>query len=74
MLGADCDLLVMERGRFRFDEADIQDRPELRWSPYHGREMRGRVVHTVLRGRSIWDGTNVLARPGDGQFIRRAAH
>ena len=73
LLGADCDLLVMERGRFRFDEAAIQDRPELRWSPYHGREMRGRVVHTVLRGRSIWDGTKVLARPGDGQFIRRAA-
>ncbi len=73
-LGADCDLLVLERGRFRFDEAQIQDRPELRWSPYHGREMRGRVVHTVLRGRTIWDGNTVLARPGDGKFIRRAAH
>ncbi len=70
-LGADCDLLVLEPGRFRFDEAAIEDRPEMRWSPYHGREMRARVAATVLRGRTIWDGAEVLARPGDGRFIRR---
>jgi allantoinase len=74
LLGADADLLVLEPGRFRFDEAAIQDRPELRWSPYHGREMRARVAETVLRGRTIWDGSAVLARPGDGQFIRRTTH
>lgn len=73
-LGADCDLVVLERGRFRFDEADIQDRPEMRWSPYHGREMRARVAATVLRGQTIWDGATVLAQPGTGRFIQRAAH
>jgi len=73
-VGADCDLLVLERGRFAFDEAAIEDRPEMRWSPYHGREMRARVAATVLRGRTIWDGATVLARPGDGQFVRRGAH
>ena len=72
-LGADCDLLVLEPGRFRFDEAAIQDRPEMRWSPYHGREMRARVAATVLRGRMIWDGAAILAQPGDGRFIARAA-
>ena len=71
-LGADADLLVLERSTYRFDEATIQDRPELRWSPYHGREMRARVAETVLRGRTIWNGTEVLAKPGDGRFIRRA--
>ncbi len=72
-LGADCDLLVLETGRFPFDEAAIVDRPELRWSPYHGREMRARVVQTVLRGRTIWDGNAVLAKPGNGRFLRRTA-
>lgn len=72
-LGADCDLCILEPGRFRFDQATIQDRPEMRWSPYHGREMRARVAATVLRGSTIWDGVAVLARPGDGRFIRRAA-
>jgi allantoinase len=70
-LGSDCDLVVMERGDFLFDEADIQDRPDLRWSPYHGRRMRGRVAATVLRGQTIWDGANVLAMPGTGRFVRR---
>ncbi len=70
--GADCDLLVLEPGDFTFDEACITDRPEMRWSPYHGRAMRARVAATVLRGRLIWDGAQVLARPGDGRFVRRA--
>ncbi|HEY8289664.1 MAG TPA: allantoinase, partial [Acetobacteraceae bacterium] len=60
-----------ERGDFRFDQASIVDRPEMRWSPYHGRPMRARVAATYLRGRLIWDGTQVLSKPGDGQFVRR---
>ena len=70
-LGSDCDLVVLERGDFVFDEANIQDRPEMRWSPYHGRKMRARVAATVLRGQTIWNGTEVLAKPGTGVFVRR---
>lgn len=70
-LGADADLLVLERTRYRFDGAAIEDRPEMRWSPYHGREMRGRVIETVLRGQTIWDGRQVLAAPGAGRFLPR---
>jgi allantoinase len=72
-IGSDCDLVVMERGDFVFDEATIEDRPEMRWSPYHGRPMRARVVATVLRGALIWDGAEVLAVPGTGRFIKRTA-
>jgi allantoinase len=73
-VGADADLCVLERGDFEFDEAKIEDRPEMRWSPYHGRRMRARVAATYLRGAMIWDGTTVLSRPGSGQFVRRQAH
>ena len=69
--GSDCDLAVLRPGAFTFDEAAIQDRPDLRWSPYHGRAMRARVEATLLRGRLVWDGAAVLARPGDGRFVRR---
>lgn len=72
-VGSDCDLVVLEQGDFEFDEASIVDRPELRWSPYHGRWMRARVAATVLRGRLIWDGMSVLAQPGTGRFVRRQA-
>ena len=70
-LGADCDLLALERGTFRFDEATIVDRAEMRWSPYHGRTMRARVAATVLRGETIWDGHGVLGAPGSGRFLPR---
>jgi allantoinase len=70
-LGADCDLVVMQPGAFTFDEASIQDRPEMRWSPYHGRSLRARVAATVLRGQTIWNGQDVLATPGQGRFVRR---
>jgi allantoinase len=72
-VGSDCDLVVMEPGNFTFDEATIQDRPEMRWSPYHGRAMRARVAATVLRGQVIWNGAEVLAVPGTGQFVKRQA-
>ena len=63
--------MVLERADYSFDEAVITDRPEVRWSPYHGRRMRARVAATVLRGRTIWDGQHVLAAPGNGRFVRR---
>ncbi|MBR0643484.1 dihydroorotase [Plastoroseomonas hellenica] len=70
-IGADADLLVLEKGDFTFDEASIQDRPEARWSPYHGRAMKARVAATFLRGHPIWDGSRVLAVPGVGRFVKR---
>lgn len=70
-VGSDADLVVLERGDFSFDENSLVDRPEMNWSPYHGRRMRARVAATWLRGRMIWDGATVLARPGDGRFVPR---
>lgn len=70
-VGSDADLLVLDPGDFVFDQASIVDRPEMRWSAYHGRRVRARVATTYLRGRAIWDGTHVLAKPGDGRFVRR---
>ena len=70
-VGFDADLCVLERGEFTFDEATIQDREGARWSPYHGRAMSARVAATWLRGHCIWDGSEVRARPGTGQFLPR---
>lgn len=71
-IGADADLVVIERGDFTFDQSAILDRPEMRWSPYHGRRTRGRVAATYLRGKLIWDGAKLLAKPGDGCFVARS--
>ena len=42
------------------------------WSPYAGIELPYRPVATFLRGRMIFDGTQVLAQPGTGAFVRPA--
>jgi allantoinase len=71
-VGSDADVAVLERHDWAFDESLIQDRPELCWSPYHGRKLRFRVAATYLRGGKIWDGQSVLAAPGTGRFLKRS--
>jgi allantoinase len=70
-VGADADLLVMEEGDFTFDARDIQDQEDAKWSPYDGMKVKGRVAATWLRGKQIWDGKQVLAKPGAGRFVPR---
>jgi allantoinase len=69
--GFDADLMVLEPGDFVFDQADIVDRQELRWSPYHGRQMKARVASTFLRGKLIWNDGATLSTPGTGRFVPR---
>jgi allantoinase len=69
--GADADLCVLERGDFSFDAREIRDREDARWSPYDGRRVRARVAATYLRGTPVWDGQEVLAKPGTGRFVAR---
>lgn len=70
-VGSDADLLVMETGDFTFDAREIQDLEDARWSPYDGRRMAARVAATWLRGNCVWDGKQVLAKPGAGRFVPR---
>lgn len=43
------------------------------WSPYDGMDLPWTVAATWRRGQMIFDGTEVLAAPGTGQFIRPPA-
>ena len=38
-------------------------------TPYVGWELRGRIRQTWLRGQCVWDGQNIQAQPGQGQWI-----
>ena len=39
------------------------------WTPFAGVEVAGRVLRTVLRGRTVWDGEKVTAQPGSGRVL-----
>jgi allantoinase len=51
-VGADADLVLVDPGaRWTLAAGDLHDRHRL--SPYLGRRLRGRVVRTWLRGRTV---------------------
>ena len=67
-VGADADLTILDpKAEWTLDEA--KHHSSAGWSPYHGWELQGKVTKTVLRGQVIYDGQQVLAEPGTGQFV-----
>lgn len=61
--------------------------PELTWvvdekkfksfsklSPFHGKEIKGKVLSTFVRGTKVYDGSEILVKPGFGRFIPGSAY
>lgn len=66
--GNDADLaLVDPSGEHVLREEDLHYRHQI--SPYVGRSFRGRVVRTLLRGRTVFEGGRVVSGPA-GRFVR----
>jgi allantoinase len=70
-LGRDADVVVMAHDPRTYDPA-ASGHNYVKWSPYEGIELPYRPIATFLRGKLIFDGVNVLAEPGSGQFVRPA--
>lgn len=67
-VGADADLAILDpHCQWTLDEVSLLS--SAGWSPYHGRAMTGKVTKTLVRGRVVFDGGQVVAEPGVGQFI-----
>ncbi len=68
VLGKDADLTFMDP-----ENGDMISAGTLRYrhrqSPYLGHKLRCRVVRTILRGQTIFDGVNIIPRAG-GHFVR----
>ena len=69
--GREADLVVMAHDPRRYDPA-ASGHNFVGWSPYAGIELPYRPIATFLRGKMIFDGTQVLAQPGTGAFVRPA--
>jgi allantoinase len=73
-VGADADLAFIDPDRTR-TVANEDLLHAHRWTPFVDRELKGRVVRTMLRGTTIYDDTHpdrVRVQPGFGQFIAAA--
>ena len=68
-LGADADLVIFDPDeRWRIDEQELVC--QAGWSPYHGRDVTGRVKQVLVRGGTVFAGGEVRGRPGSGQVVR----
>jgi carbamoyl-phosphate synthase/aspartate carbamoyltransferase/dihydroorotase len=60
---------------FSYVEVDLNSKFEIRdsnlftkcgWSPFNGMSVRGRVAGTTIRGTKVYNGKNILVKPGFG--------
>ncbi|MGB9389138.1 MAG: dihydroorotase family protein [Xanthobacteraceae bacterium] len=70
-IGRDADIVVMARQPHRYDPA-ASGHNVVGWSPYAGIEMPYWPAATFLRGRAVFDGTQVIGNPGGGHFVTPA--
>ena len=67
-IGTDADFAIVDLdSKYVFDQETMHSRTKL--SPYHGRTFRGKVVETILRGRTIAKDGNIVGQPS-GHFIK----
>lgn len=66
--GSDADLTFYDLDRrWTVDPARLFSKHK--WTPFTGREIGVRVVRTMVRGETIFDGETIAARPGWGRFL-----
>jgi allantoinase len=69
-VGSDADVVLVDMGEEHvIRNEDIVSKAG--WTPYDGRQVRGRLVMTILRGQVVAKGGKAVAEPGAGRFITR---
>jgi len=69
-VGCDADLIFVDvKRKVAFDNAKVVSK--CGWTPYHGREVTGDVVLTMVRGKVVMEGGEIMGEPGWGKFITR---
>jgi allantoinase len=68
-VGADADFALVDPGQqWTFTPEQLQTRSGV--SAYLGRAFTGRVVRTIVRGKTVFADGAVIGSPGWGQFVR----
>lgn len=72
-VGADADFAIVDpQQHWTFDAQHLQTRSGV--SAYLGREFTGKVMRTIVRGKSVFADGKVTGEPGWGQFLRPNDH
>ncbi|MFF2483201.1 dihydroorotase family protein [Paenibacillus sp. NPDC058071] len=67
--GYDADIVILDPAvAWTMDEKDLHS--SAGWSAYHGMGMQGKVTHTFVRGKLVYENGAIVGQPGDGQFVK----
>jgi allantoinase len=67
-IGSDADFAVVDlESTWTLAAADLEYKAP--WSPHEGTTIRGRVVRTILRGRTVFADGEVVGAPGGGRCL-----
>ena len=72
-VGADADLVLLDTKGSTTITASTQH-SRAGYTAYEGMELHGRVVHTIQRGRTVFERGTLAAKPGWGRFLPRDSH
>lgn len=71
-VGCDADLILVDlKRKVEFDNARVVSK--CGWTPYHGREVTGDVILTMVRGKVVMKEGKVMGEPGWGRFVTRGS-
>lgn len=71
-VGYDADFTIIDPNEeFVIDQDKFQSNAKL--SPFHQQTGKGKVVQTIVRGSTVYDGANVTVEPGHGKFVAGSA-
>lgn len=68
-IGRDADIAIVKNAPYTYS-ATSSGHNFADWSPYDGMTIDYQVEGTLLRGQWVFDGKNVLAEAGTGQFVQ----
>ena len=69
--GADADVTIVDAAHaWTYDASRAVTRSGGNMAIYDGFQMHGRVVHTLVRGTSVFEDGEVVGAPGHGRFVR----
>jgi allantoinase len=68
-VGSDADLCFIDpKGKWIIKKEDLFYK--MKWSPYMGMELSGKIIHAMVRGKLVFSEGEILTNPGSGKFIR----
>lgn len=68
--GTDADIVVFDPDE-RYTITARDNESNSTFSIYEGRTVTGAVEKTFVRGTLVWDGDEIVAKPGVGDFVQR---